>query len=182
MNINDMLMKAHNNLMASSVSEGVKQSAVKTIQQLRVICNDRLRVCAGRARCFVNHLTKTVFNLRLEWNPHLFARMTENQQFNTVSHEYAHLVESMHRFQSDHGYFWQTLHRACGGTAERTHTYDTTGLKKNIKRLIIVDTITNREYKITMNNWNRIRYESRYKLLKTEVYQGRTLMASHTHA
>lgn len=182
MNINDMLMKAHNNLMASSVGEGVKQSAVKAIQQLRVIRNDRLRVCAGRARCSINRLTKMVFNLNLEWNPHLFSRMTEDQQFNTVSHEYAHLVEYMHRLESDHGYFWQTLHRACGGTAERTHTYDTTGLKKNIKRIIIVDTITNREYKITMNNWNKICNCGRYKRLKTEVYQGHTLMASYTHA
>lgn len=182
MNINDMLLKAYNNLMASSVSDSIKRAAFTAIQQTRIICNDRLRVCAGRAGCTVNRFTNTVFNMRIEWNPHLFQRMTAEQQFNTVSHEFSHTVEYVIRHNSDHGDLWQMIHRACGGTAERTHNYDTSGLKKNIRRLIIVDTITNREYKITVNNWNKIASSGRYKILKTEVYQGRTLIACHTHA
>lgn len=182
MNINDMIIKAYNNLMASSsVSDGVKTAATVAMQTVKIIRNDRMRTTAGRCGCTINHFTKTLSNLRIEWNSTLFSRMTEDQQFNTVSHEFAHAVEYCVRLKSDHDYFWQSIHRACGGTATRTHNYDTTGLRKNVRRMIVMDTVTNKEHRITLNNWNQIRYSSRYQLLKTEVYQGKTMVACHSH-
>ena len=183
MNINDMIIKAYNNLMAaSSVSDGVKAAATVAMQTAKIIRNDRMRTTAGRCGCTISHFTKTLSNLRIEWNSTLFSRMTEDEQFNTVSHEFAHAVEYCVRLKSDHDYFWQSIHRACGGTAARTHNYDTTGLRKNVRRLIVKDTITNREYKITVNNWNKINHNPKYQLLKTEVYQGNTMVACHSHA
>jgi hypothetical protein len=176
-----MIKKAYDTLMASSVNPNIKECATKAYNNVKVSRNDRMRVTAGRAGCRIDHFAKTIINPYIEWNSTLFARMNEAEQYNTASHEFAHIVDFYCRQKSNHDYFWEHIHRACGGTGERTHKYNVEGLRKNIRRMIVVDKITNREYKITVNNWNRIQWEGRYTLVKTEVYNGKTLVACHNH-
>lgn len=183
MTINDMIVKAYNNLMASgSISDDVKSAATAVMHTVKIIRNDRLRTVAGRCRCYINRLAKTITNLRIEWNPRLFSRISEDEQFDIASHEFSHAVEFCSRLDSDHGYVWKSIHLACGGNAKRTHDYNTIGLKKKVKRICVIDIVTNKEHRITVNNWNRIQWEGRYKKIKTEIYQGKTLMASYAHA
>lgn len=181
---NDMLTKAYNNFMASNMSQGLKNCATEAYNKSKLIMNSRLRVAAGKARCSIHTVgnVKNIINPRIEWNPTLFQRMTEDQQYNTISHEFAHIVEFFYRGDSDHGVYWQMFHRACGGNATTRHNYDTTGLRKNVKRRVIFDTMSKKEYRVTENTFNRIVDKQRFILMKTETYNGGKLVACHNHA
>jgi predicted SprT family Zn-dependent metalloprotease len=180
-NIYAMVAQAFNAIINNPAStDSIKNAAIKAQAMLKVVINPRLRVAAGRARARLDIVTRRPSYVEIELNPSLFNRINDAEQYNTVSHEVAHVVDYFIRGDSGHDYFWQNLHHLAGGTGEQFHKYDVTGLRNNVKRIILLDTITSRELKVTVQTFNKVRFNARYKHLRTEIYQGKTLMASHS--
>jgi predicted SprT family Zn-dependent metalloprotease len=179
-NINAMVAQAFNAIINNpSTSTSIMSATMQAQAMLKVVINTRLRVAAGRARARLNPITRKPIYVEIELNPSLFNRINEAEQYNTVSHEIAHVVDYFLRGDSNHDYIWQNIHRLAGGTGEQFHKYDVTGLRNNVKRIILMDTVTSRELRVTVQTFNKVRFNARYKHIRTEIYQGKTLMASH---
>ena len=175
---NDMLAKANQTFQASTMSSSMKAHANTAFNGCKIYFNSRLKTKAGVALCSINRFNKTVFNMKIELNPALFDRCNADVQYNITCHEFAHQIDFNARLTSNHDAFWQDIHRACGGTAERTHQIDCDGLRNNVRRMVVFDTIKLTTHKITVANWNRIRGNPQYKLMRTEIYNGVKLLAS----
>jgi hypothetical protein len=149
--IQDMIDSAFASLMSASNLPSIKNAAMKA-KEVHWEMSNRMRISAGLARArIVNRADKTfeVLNCKVQFSSALFARMTDEEKFNTVSHEFAHVVEYYARGTSDHGMLFQQIHRQMGGSGNRCHKIDTTGLRNNRKRVKLFDRGTNKEYILT---------------------------------
>lgn len=60
---------------------------------------------------------------KIRINPQLLEKGTEQQVFNTLSHEFAHIVDFGIRGKSDHSAVWKRIHKSFGGTGDRCTTF-----------------------------------------------------------
>jgi len=125
----------------------------------KIKINPRLKIKAGVAKMLTNKSTMTKLFL-LELSPHVLFRMTEEEQFQTVSHELAHLLDFSIRNKSAHDDFWQNIHKLMGGDAKRCHTISMVGLRNKVKRFVVTDTIINKEYVLTPRNYHKKAFKS----------------------
>lgn len=78
--------------------------------------------------------------IRMELSIPLWSRATDAQKHQTILHELAHLITDHEAdLQRDsppraHGYRWKAAMARVGAEASRTHSVDTTGLKRKTKR------------------------------------------------
>lgn len=95
--------------------------------------NSRLRTTAGYAK-YKEH--------KVELNPHVFNRISKEEQINTVIHEMAHLISysKYGRNGDGHGRLWRFTMLQMGQSPSATHDYDCSGLENNKRPpLAIVD-------------------------------------------
>jgi ribosomal protein L20A (L18A) len=97
--------------------------------------------------------------------------MSSEEQYKTTTHEIAHLIDMYYyRISSKHGYRWQTIDIAMGGTGERCHKMEVK--RNNIKRLVVKDNVTGRIYNsVTLRNYNKASAGSpgRYEVLECKT-------------
>ncbi len=174
-----MVAQAFNAIINNpAASDSIKIAATQAQAMLKVVINPRLRVAAGRARARMGTISRKPHSVEIELNPSVFAKIEESEQYNTVSHEIAHVVDYFLRGDSNHDYIWQNIHRLAGGNGAQFHKFDVP--RNNVRRIVLLDTVSCREVKATVQTYNKVRFNARYRYLRTEVYQGRTLVASHT--
>jgi predicted SprT family Zn-dependent metalloprotease len=112
-----------------------------------------MRVAAGRARKLIRG-DKMILSMDL--NQRLLSRVSEQEQFQDVSHELAHLLDYALRGKSGHDAYWKNLHLLMGGDAARCHQYDVTGLRNRVKRFLLTDTKTGKECVISGQRYKKL--------------------------
>jgi len=155
---------------ASSL-HGMKNAAHQVKSQYTWKLNHRMRVVGATARWKYIRITDALFDMSIDFNVDVFSRMPSYEQYNTTTHEIAHLIDmSYYRVSSNHGYRWQSIDIAMGGSGERCHKMD---VKRNIvKRLVVEDTVTGKIYQnVTLRNYNKAIACSpgRYKVLEEKT-------------
>jgi predicted SprT family Zn-dependent metalloprotease len=148
-----MFTRAFENLMDSGASDAILEAANRAYEETEVSMSARMTRAAGNAKWIANRLLGTVSDLRIALSTKIFARISEEEKFQTVSHEFAHIVDACLRGTSDHGTTWRRIHRAMGGNGERCHTFDTKGLRKPLTR------------------WNKLKHLGVYVKVAEEKWQ-----------
>ena len=111
--------------------------------KLTIELNDRMRTRGGSCRW--THLNGTVLTVGIRLCSVFFERATAEQQYNTISHEFAHAYELiLTGGETSHGARWQSIHRAMGGNAERCHTVEM--VRNKVKRHTLVNVLTGQIY------------------------------------
>lgn len=164
------LRKALDNFLKSCYNLRHRHMAIQAYNTVKVSWNSRLRTTAGRANKY-----------SIDLSPGVFQNMTAEDQFDTVSHEFAHTVHCWISGKTDHGRVWQSIHRAMGGTAERCHNTECKHNKR--KRHVYVDSISGKVAKVSTRVHNDLMCHRRvfkkgtnYKYTGYEVYQGKELL------
>jgi predicted SprT family Zn-dependent metalloprotease len=119
----------------------------------KIRINTRMRVAAGRARKI---LRGGVLTLIMDLNQRLLSKASEQEQFQDVSHELAHLLDYAIRGKSGHDEPWKNLHLLMGGDASRCHQYDVTGLQNKVKRFLLTDTKEKKEWMISGQRYKKL--------------------------
>lgn len=163
-----------------SIDKGIRIALGVVEEHLTVVVSGRMTRAAGKASCKLKNYSygreAILSSLKITYSRELMARDTEEGRIDTITHELAHIIEYVIRGDSDHGYNWQRIHRALGGSAKRTHNIDRTGLHREVKRFFMRDTKTGREMNLTHGNYKKaLSWGSRYKLLEIRFYKGNEL-------
>lgn len=173
--VNDYLNRSVENFHNSDAPEDMKVALAHVVSVMRLSFNNRLTRCAGRAKSRFTptfhgngQITYTATGQVLELAPKVLARMSDEQVFDTVSHELAHLLDyyvradelRKSRRADTHGASWKRIHRWMGGTAERCYKATdleggTAGLRRKVKRHVI--TYKGKEYTVTSHR--KTKYE-----------------------
>lgn len=135
------LKRACDSFDKMSPNEQHKAVLKKLVYTIKI--DSRLRVKAGEARMRTRNGVRS-YSMRV--SRVLMERATPEDQFQTISHELAHLLEYAIRGDSDHKALWQSLHLAMGGDAKRCHEIDVTDLRNTVKRVMVIDTKLNKKY------------------------------------
>jgi hypothetical protein len=151
-----MFQRAFENLMESGASEDVLEAGMHAWDHTEIAMSSRMTRAAGNARyrrvplgtntCLSFGVVK-VKGLKITLSTPLFGRIDDAEKFNTVSHEFAHIVDAVLNGSTNHGPRWKRLHRLMGGTGERCHNYDTSGLGRKKTRMVVRYIHTGREYR-----------------------------------
>lgn len=147
-----MMNKAFETLNASQISNDIKNEAhsIKTFG-VPFELNNRYRTISGRA--FATKLCNKIFNYKIVFNASMLQTLSDEEIYKIVSHELSHIV-AFHVNCFDHGYRWQTIDQAMGGSGEKYHSLKV--VKNVVKRYTIKDLRTNKEYKISTRMYNQI--------------------------
>jgi predicted SprT family Zn-dependent metalloprotease len=116
-------------------------------EKINVFINGRLRRCLGRARYARNEI---------ELSGPYISTATDEDIFETITHEYAHHIAWRCYKCAGHGFQWKSVHRALGGKAKACVNAKEAGyiaVRNVIRRIIVVRNGT--EYKVTPIRWNR---------------------------
>lgn len=152
----------------------VRDAAVSLRASMKIEWNSRLTRCAGKAMWMRNRITGRAMNFIMELSPKLLQRVDPESQVNTVTHEFAHLIQAHMNGNSDHGGEWQTNHKMMGGTGEQFHSINREGLYRNIKRFFYMNS-ANRMVVLTSTKHNQLKsylVNNGYRLVEVRVYQG----------
>lgn len=99
----------------------------------RVGINTRCRTKAGFLAW--SQVLRTACQFRLEISEYVHRNTSEEELYDTISHELAHLIQVKLAGSSDgHGPQWQSIHLAMGGNAKRCHVMKTT--KRNARKRV----------------------------------------------
>lgn len=83
---------------------------------ITISLNTRMRTIGGR--CRINILnSKCIIHL----NKQLFDTISDEEKYDTISHELAHAMCFVYKLGRNHDYGWQIVHREMGGSSSRTH-------------------------------------------------------------
>ncbi len=145
--------------MRDRAIEALKTSSYRTdtlmIERLRAIpltLNYRSRTRGGSCKWHRLPYTRHAVNIQVEIGYEFATRAPEQELENCVKHELAHAFHVLMTHGSDHGFVWQAIHRAMGGTAERCHSVP---VRKNVvQRIKFVDRKNGKEYVCTLRKWN----------------------------
>jgi hypothetical protein len=124
---------------------------------LKVILTNRLRVTAGRAsRKLINPAIKDSFIYTIELSKVVLSKTTKEEQYDTISHELAHLLDAAIRNKFNHDKFWKSLHVAMGGTGKRCHGIE---VKRNKRRKVkVTNLITKQEFFISPKSYKKLKF------------------------
>jgi len=151
----------------------------RVLTEAKVEMNSRFRAKAGCAKYTRIHSNKTVINMEMMFSEPIFARISDEEKQDTISHEMAHLIEVLVYFDSGHTSRWQRIHYALGGSGKRCmEGVDTTGLRNQVKRVKIIDSMNSKEYQVTPNKYKKLVacYPYRFKMVATCIYEGPRLV------
>lgn len=146
-------------IMRDKAIELLKSSAwgsdpvlIERLRLLPLTLNYRSRTRGGSCKWMRQAYTKHAVDICVEVGYEFATRAPEHEVENCVKHELAHAFHVMLTHDSDHGTMWQSIHRAMGGTAERTHSVP---VRKNIvQRVRFTDRTTNKTHVCTLRKWN----------------------------
>lgn len=116
--------------------------------------DSRLRTKAGEAAWSRNRASGTV-KLSMRVSKALMERAKSEDQFQTISHELAHLLEFAVHGESNHKARWQQLHRWMGGDAKRCHDISTADLGNKVVRIVVTDTKLKQNYVLRRSSYER---------------------------
>jgi hypothetical protein len=119
-------------------SPEIVNAAIKLLSQavngdVYIEINKRCRVSAGIAKAKTNPYAGTLYDLGIVFSESIMNERTYEEQFDIVSHEFAHLVDYVVRGTSDHGDFWQNIHKLMGGSGNAFHKF---AVKRNVRRYV----------------------------------------------
>ncbi len=158
------LDRAFNAIENSSVHDGIKSAAIRVQAEVKCLWNTRIRRCAGYAR---------LRKMEIHLNREMFFRVDEREQYDTVSHELAHLIDYKVRLTSKHDYLWRNIHRTMGGSGSRC--FSGIAIKRNaVKRYHILDNRDNKTYTVKSRFYNKHivpLLNTRFKLLEVKVLE-----------
>lgn len=124
---NGHFTKSFETLMDNCSDDAILEAALRAYEETEVVWSTRrMTRAAGRAswtRRFSIGEGSGITNLKITLSKPYFEELTEEQKFNTCSHEFAHIVDVILRGKSAHDWAWKRLHRLMGGTGDRCHTY-----------------------------------------------------------
>lgn len=163
-----MLKIALDNLLASGMCESTKKVAYKAFREVDIRMSGRQTVTAGKAGAKI--VGGQPIDPVIILSKFIFGNINDAEKFNTVSHEFAHIVDYYVRGTSNHDAHWQRIHLAMGGTAARTHSYQVK--RRMVTRYIMEDTHTGRILTFRRGSYkNALSWGDRYKLIEVKKIQ-----------
>lgn len=158
------LDRAFNAIENSSAHDSIKNAAIKVKAEMKCLWNSRIRRYAGFAR---------LSRMEIHLNREMFYRVDEKEQYDTVSHELAHLIDYKVRLTSNHDYLWRSIHRTMGGSGSRC--FSGIAIKRNaVKRYHILDNRDNKTYTVKSRFYKKHivpLLNTRFKLLEVKVLE-----------
>ena len=121
---------------------------------IKIVVSNRMFSCAGKASV-----------ARIKLNARLLGTVSDAIQYNTVSHELAHVIAFNLYRKSGHGTTWQLIHQAMGGTAERCHDMDVTGLCRRQPLHLIKRVHDGKLFKVKTRTANKVRRHPGYQYI-----------------
>lgn len=173
-NLHTLLDRAYNTLMSNpNALPFIKVAAEKAYNSVKIYYNPRFRTKAGLAKCRINRLTNTINDPEIEISQAIFAEISDDEKYNTVSHEFAHIVDYFHRLTSNHDEFWNSIHRLMNGSGAAFHKYDVQ--RNTVKRVKLLDTLTGKTLLVTTRHWDKVAAHAapRYQKCGIVLMQGR---------
>lgn len=133
---------------------GLRNAIIFAKHNLKWKWNTRRRVQLGVATW--EKWLGDVINPWVQLNASLFDKLSLEQQYQTVSHEVAHVIDAYWRGESDHEILWARIHGLMGGDGKRFIDIPGIKVKRNrVQRVRILDTQTGKEYKTTVQQTAR---------------------------
>ena len=131
--------------MKSEASDSLKAAAKRAWKDLIVEDSGRHKHAAGVAKVMIksfnNHRFERVTEVSdpcIMLSKAIMERSSEEEKFQTVSHELAHIVDFYFRNgKSKHDQIWRKIHSYMGGDGKRCHTIDISDLRKKVMRVVI---------------------------------------------
>lgn len=149
--IQTLIDKAYNILESSKVSMATHNAAQISKTLMTWELNSRTRTQCGSVKYIKGFCNKPI---KMSFNENLFYKMTDEEQYETVSHELAHVIDICMRGFSDHKWHWEMLHKIMGGSGNRCHNMSV--IRNKVKRLQVLEIATGKIYNnVTMSRFTR---------------------------
>lgn len=116
--IKEMIYESLETFLYSDI--GNKYSYIKHVFSTQIKLNNRLKVCAGKARWLCYKDQADVSSFIIEINPKIFTWFDTNELYDTVSHEVAHLIDVIIRNKTSHDKHWKAIHHSMNGSGLST--------------------------------------------------------------
>ena len=130
--------------MESGACNSLKAAAKKAWKDLVVEDSGRHKRAAGVARVMIRSFNNYRFERVTEisdpcimLSKAIMERSSEEEKYQTVSHELAHIIDFYFRGKSNHDQIWRKIHSYMGGDGKRTHDIDISDLRKKVMRVVI---------------------------------------------
>ena len=182
--------------MESEASGSLKAAAKKAWKDLVVEDSGRLKRAAGVAKVMVksfnNHRFERVTEVSdpcIMLSKAIMERSSEEEKYQTVSHELAHIVDFYFRNgKSKHDQIWRKIHSYMGGDGKRTHDIDITDLRKKVMRVVLESKhdgshkfFTRKKFENTVR-WGYVGEGHRYSLEGFFWFRGGKLLRALTNS
>ena len=149
--------------MESNASESLKAAAKKSWKDLVVEDSGKMKRAAGYARVYIKSFNNHRFERKTEiseprimLSKEIMARMTDEQKFQTVSHELAHIFDFYLRGKSNHDSVWNKIHSYMGGDGKRFHYVDVSDLRKKVLRVVLKRMSDGETFKYTKKQFEKL--------------------------
>jgi hypothetical protein len=177
----DMFSKANDNIQNSNAPDSVKEASKKALQLVTVKMSGKMTTCAGKAG-FRRDIRGNLSNPIIKLSNFIFSTLNDEQKFDTISHEFAHIVDGIcHNHMNGHSYVWQRIHHWMGGSCQRCHNYEVK--RKTVKRVIVERKPIGGTTMFTIQRFKRFARQSwfneDFKIVGIAFCNGRTI--SHKH-
>ncbi len=159
--------------IANLIRNGVLHDATDAnkLRDIPIDINARLRITNGQCTWKNIPGSHQAIDLKVTFALDYMHRAEEQFVRNTVSHEYAHAYQVIRTGTSGHDRMWRMFHRAMGGNGETHTNHNTPGKRNTVQRVVVCDTTTNKELRITVGNWKRVQSCARASVRYTFVRQ-----------
>lgn len=160
-----MVKRAVDALDASSVSDAVKNAAHTAFKNVSIKMSGKMTVAAGHAQALI--IGGNVIEPTIKFSKFIFGNINDDEKFNVVAHEFAHIVDLYIRGHSNHDVQWVKLHQAMGGSGATRHSYQVK--RRAVTRYVMKDTHTGRVVMMKRGSYrNALTWGDRYKLIEVK--------------
>lgn len=136
------LVKKAYKLFCESCDDAKMLEAAKGVwKDLVVKDSGHMKRAAGHAKVYLtfkNGKRRGVERPSIKLSKELMNRMDGDEQFDTITHELAHIIDFAYRLNSDHGPIWKKIHSFMGGSGKQFHSIDTKDLRKKRTRFLVI--------------------------------------------
>ncbi len=118
-----------------AIAKGLKNNKIKT--DLEIVKNtpwnvsNRMTRSGGIAKAKINK-DGILFDFKMSFSKPILENASEEELYNTVTHELAHIIDYSKRNDSNHDTKWQLISLALGGKANRCHKMVVAPRKKRL--------------------------------------------------
>jgi hypothetical protein len=172
----ELFDRAFLTLIDKAPSERTLAAAERAHEEVEVYMSGRMTAAAGTAK-YVRMPGHQVRKLEIGFSKPILAILDDEQKYDVVSHEFAHIVDAILKGKSDHGLQWRALHVMMGGSGQTRHNYDLTGIKPPLTRMVVRAIGGDREFRVTRQRWAKLAPTGAYALVAEEDWQGRKMVA-----